>query len=547
VVNDVSDPVDAALARFALACPVCRRPVEAGAVAVSCLSCGELFPVRDGIWRFLTAEQHAEIEEFLLRYQTVRTAEGWGTDDASYYRALPEAPAGDPHGAIWRERARAFRAFQDRVLARSESELGRPLQILDLGAGNGWLAHRLAARGHTVAAIDLSDHPNDGLGTGRYYGESRFTPVQASFDRLPFADGQADLVIFSASFHYSVDLSQTLGEALRVLRAGGRIAILDSPFYTAATQGERMLRERDGQFARDYGFRGPGRGAAGFLTPDRLANLAALWSVRWQPIWPVPWWRRAWRQQVGRLRLGREPAAFPIVIGQQLPLTVPGVIPDAARLALRLRYRLFQRRRQRDVVVERVAGFSIRVSPGVFNPRQFRTGEFLAEMAGQLVPAGAQVLDLGTGTGIGALAASRRAASVLAVDVNPEAVGCARLNLALNRQQERVEVVQGDLFEPVGERRFDVVLFNPPFFRGEPKDLADRAWHSPDIAERFATELAVHLTASGFGVVVLSTDGDVAGFQLAFRQAGLQLELAASRRYLNETLLAYRLRPGGHR
>jgi methylase of polypeptide subunit release factors len=504
--------------------------------------------VRGGIWRFLTAEQHAEVEDFLQRYQTVRTAEGWGTDDASYYRALPEVPAGDPHRAVWRERARAFQAFRDHVLTCFESELGRPLQILDLGAGNGWLAHRLAARGHTVAAVDLSDHPTDGLGAWCNYGESRFTPVQASFDCLPFADGQADLVVFNASLHHSVDLSQTLGEALRVLRAGGRVVILDSPFYTAATHGERMVCERDGQFARDYGFRGPTRAAAGFLTPDRLANLAALWSIRWQQIWPTPWWRRAWRRQVGRLRLGREPATFPIVVGQQLPLTVQGIIPDAARLGLRLRYRLFQRRRQRDVVIESVAGFSIRVSPGVFNPRQFRTGEFLAEVAGQLVPAGARVLDLGTGTGIGALAASRRAASVLAVDVNPEAVGCARLNLALNRQQAAFEVVQGNLFEPVGEQRFDVVLFNPPFFRGEPKDLADRAWHSPDIAERFAKELADHLTASGFGVVVLSTDGDVAGFLRAFRQAGCrQIELAASRRYLNETLLAYRLRPGGYR
>jgi len=42
-------------------------------------------------------------------------------------------------------------------------------------------------------------------------------------------------------------------------------------------------------------------------------------------------------------------------------------------------------------------------------------------------------------------------------------------------------------------------------------------------------------------------DGDVAGFLRAFRQAGLQLELAASRRYLNETLLAYRLSPGERR
>src|SRR5271165_1949091 len=117
---------------------------------------------------------------------------------------------------------RSYRAFSDRVLAPLELGPGPPLHILALGADNGWLARRLSARGHLVAAIDLSDHPTDGLGACRHYGELSFITFQTSFDRLPFASGQADLVVFDASLHYAVEAGQTLGEALRVLHSGGR-------------------------------------------------------------------------------------------------------------------------------------------------------------------------------------------------------------------------------------------------------------------------------------------------------------------------------------
>ncbi|MBX5445304.1 MAG: methyltransferase [Sphaerobacter sp.] len=181
------------------------------------------------------------------------------------------------------------------------------------------------------------------------------------------------------------------------------------------------------------------------------------------------------------------------------------------------------------------------VLPGVFNPVLFRTGAYLAEVAESLVPLGGSVLDLGTGSGVGAIVAARRAARVVAVDINPAAVHCARINAASNGVGDRVEVRQGDLFTPVAGERFDLVLFNPPFYRGTPRDDADRAWRSEDVPERFAAELAAHLAPGGSALVVLSSDGDAPGFLRAASSAGLAIEVIAERDLINEVLRIYRI------
>jgi SAM-dependent methyltransferase len=72
-------------------------------------------------------------------------------------------------------------------------------------------------------------------------------------------------------------------------------------------------------------------------------------------------------------------------------------------------------------------------------------------------------LDLGTGSGILSLGASRYSDIVVATDLNQRAVDCARFNARLN-DIENVEVVAGDCFAPVADRRFDLILSNPPFF-----------------------------------------------------------------------------------
>jgi methylase of polypeptide subunit release factors len=176
----------------------------------------------------------------------------------------------------------------------------------------------------------------------------------------------------------------------------------------------------------------------------------------------------------------------------------PARPPLIARLlgkAMALSYRLTGKDRYDDFRLERVRGVPFVVMPSVFNPKVPRTGEFLASrLDARLVGRDAEVLDMGTGCGVCAVFAAKHARRVVAVDINAEAVRCAGINARLNHQEAKIDVRQGDLFEPVRSERFDLVLFNPPFLRGTPRDDRDRAWRSSDVAERFAAGLGDHRT-----------------------------------------------------
>src|SRR6188768_2275737 len=103
------------------------------------------------------------VEQFTREYRTVRRAEGWGSSDAAYYRALPYRDLTGRFESIWRIRARSFDTFVSRVLPPLERRAApEPLKVLDLGAGCGWLSYRLALRGHVVVALDLLDDRLDG-------------------------------------------------------------------------------------------------------------------------------------------------------------------------------------------------------------------------------------------------------------------------------------------------------------------------------------------------------------------------------------------------
>ena len=213
-----------------------------------------------------------------------------------------------------------------------------------------------------------------------------------------------------------------------------------------------------------------------------------------------------------------------------------------ARFYLALRYQVLGRRHRR-LVLEEVDGVPLLVLPEVFNGVLFRTGTFLARTLETAVaaPEGETTLalDMGTGSGIGAIFAARRGFSAVGVDINPEAVRCARINVLLNRLEDRVEIRQGDLFAPVSDELFDLVLFNPPFFRGVPRNALDWAWRATDVMERFAAGLPTRLGPRGRALIVVSTDGDWRGMLRALEVNGFEPAPVARRDLGNEVLTAY--------
>jgi len=206
------------------------------------------------------------------------------------------------------------------------------------------------------------------------------------------------------------------------------------------------------------------------------------------------------------------------------------------------RFRIFEQRKYEHAVLERIEGLSLLVTPGVLNPRLMRTGAFFAaELASNPVSRDAEVLDMGTGSGVCALVAGRSARHAVAVDIDDSAVRCARMNVMLNRMENTIDVLQGDLFGPLNGQRFDLVMFNPPFVQGVPRNDADRAWRSMDVAERFAAGLRDHLQPGGSAFILLSTYGHPHAFTDEFRRHDFKMTLIAQRRYINETLVIFKL------
>jgi SAM-dependent methyltransferase len=276
------------------------------------MACGFVFSEFGGIYNALPPDREATFRQFVRDYESVRAKEGRGSSCADYYRALPFKDITGRNSWQWHIRARTFRFMEKHLLPNIESPYLRGCDILDIGAGNGWLSYRLAKRGQRPVAVDLLINDTDGLGGARHYFQlaPAFLRFKAEMDCLPFMPAQFDVVIFNASLHYSVDYRRTLQEALRCLRSGGHLIVADSPFYRREESGEKMLQEKRAAFNRQFGFSSDSIQSREYLTPETLIDLSTKLALKWKVY--KPWYGLSWalRPIKASLMRRREPSKF---------------------------------------------------------------------------------------------------------------------------------------------------------------------------------------------------------------------------------------------
>ena len=131
---------------------------------------------------------------------------------------------------------------------------------------------------------------------------------------------------------------------------------------------------------------------------------------------------------------------------------------------------------------------------------------FLLIGALEVVP-GDRALEIGCGSGLVSLHMAKAGALVTAVDVNYEAAICAKAAAGLNGL--RLDVIRSDLFQNV-PGCFDLIVFNPPYLRGEGADVSDQAWAGgrtgTETLGRFLEQAPAHLNQAGRIVVIVSSD-----------------------------------------
>ncbi len=260
-------------------------------------------------------------QRFLDGYRQIRHAEGRGSDTSDYYRALPFCDPADPNAAMWEMRAKTFSYFLKKILAPLEQRYARPLDVLDLGAGNCWLSHRLTLRGHRSIAVDIFPDERDGLRAAHHYrnassDQDAFSVVESDFDCLPLPGNSMDLAIFNASFHYSIDYVQTLTEVQRCLRPSGLFVILDTPIYRLKEHGQRMVEEKHSRFLKQYGFPSDALPSIDFLDIATVHSLRQHLSIDWRI--HKPWYGWQWRLRPLKAYLSgrRPPSSFWIHTGR---------------------------------------------------------------------------------------------------------------------------------------------------------------------------------------------------------------------------------------
>jgi release factor glutamine methyltransferase len=197
--------------------------------------------------------------------------------------------------------------------------------------------------------------------------------------------------------------------------------------------------------------------------------------------------------------------------------------------AVRTEFRRLVRRRAEGAPVAYLVGrrefysLSFRVTPDVLIPRP--ETEFLVvallDLARQRPPdEPIAICDVGTGSGIIAVCAARHLPNcrVTALDISPGALEVARANVAEHRLEERIELVESDLFAALGgARRFDFVVSNPPYVsrsdlgklapevqRFEPPVALMAGEHGMDVIERLVPEAAEHLNPGGYLLMEIS-------------------------------------------
>jgi len=107
--------------------------------------------------------------QLLSEYRQICHAEGRGSDNPAYHRALPYTDLSTRYTAGWAMRGKTYRYFESWIVPSIERPAQQPRDILDLGEGNAEMSYGLALRNHRPVPVDFISNAKDGLGAARYY------------------------------------------------------------------------------------------------------------------------------------------------------------------------------------------------------------------------------------------------------------------------------------------------------------------------------------------------------------------------------------------
>ena len=160
-----------------------------------------------------------------------------------------------------------------------------------------------------------------------------------------------------------------------------------------------------------------------------------------------------------------------------------------------------------------------------------------------LIEENQSVLEIGTGSGIVAMYASKLTDRITVTDINFDACQLAEKNFKENGI-ENIEILFGNLFEPVKNRKFDVILFNTPYLPTEDGEVLedtinyafDGGLNGRKVINLFLNEVSNHLNDGGIVQMIQSSlSGNEETLQ-KFDELGFIAEIKASEHFFFEDI-----------
>lgn len=125
----------------------------------------------------------------------------------------------------------------------------------------------------------------------------------------------------------------------------------------------------------------------------------------------------------------------------------------------------------------------VKVHPDVFPPQLTFSTKILLDFIKPLNLENKTFLELGCGSGIISLFASKKGAIVTATDISQTALSYLDKNAKENSLT--LEIIHSDLFESIKKNSFDYIFINPPFYPKKPKNIKENAWFCGENFEYF--------------------------------------------------------------
>jgi SAM-dependent methyltransferase len=237
-----------------------------------CAGCGRSISAVGGGLDLLDDPGREAADRFAAQYTALRKQEGWIDREG-----IEDPLSGEPR--LWRGRLESV-SRAAAALAGHWTGAGRPV-VVDIGSGGGWAARYF--RDADVIAVDLLDVKS----------RPGVVQVRADMRTLPLRNSTVDVAFYAASLHYA-PVSDSIGEAARVLRTGGLVIVVDSPIYRDRNM-QALAVARSAAYYADGGF----PELAGYYHPIDVAALrAALAAERFEVLrldagrTAQRWWQR---------------------------------------------------------------------------------------------------------------------------------------------------------------------------------------------------------------------------------------------------------------